>query len=180
MMRVLGWFCLFSLVAVFFIYENNPRLRANLMSANYDTSNSLSVEMSAEITSDNPPLIKGSTNLPDGTELIVHLLDDPPRCDLECGLEYKNVTVENGRFSAFPKDQSVLNPGVHTIDIVTPFADRQPPQVQAIIGSKGQNLRGPLIEVFDPDSHQYVPAASDPDGKLFGFSVHYTKTININ
>jgi hypothetical protein len=89
------------------------------------------------------PFVKGTTNLPDGTEFIVGLWPPAPACRPNCLGAQANSVVQNGRFIAGPFG---IAPGVYRLEITTSIAKLQPPQVQAIIGQLGENLRGPYVK----------------------------------
>lgn len=139
------------------------------------------VEMSVAVTTTNPPVITGSTNLPDGTKLMVHLLGDPPACVPRCGIEYESATVQSGRFTTSLKGSLPLISGSYTIDIV--MAGVQPKAVQSVIGKFGEHLRGPYVVTLEGGKYVAVrfprSTAQLDDEKLFGLSIRYTQKIQV-
>ena len=97
-----------------------------------------------EIFVENPlrPTVHGSTNLPDGTSLIVSLARSASSY-----MGQSTVTVEAGRFVSekFSQGNAPLNPGLYDIDVSMSDASFQSADVQAVIGKLGQNLRGRLV-----------------------------------
>jgi hypothetical protein len=85
------------------------------------------------------PIISGDTNFPDGTKLYVGVtqnafyMSDSPA-----------VVVSNGGFTTIPLQPGgkPLVPGSYTIEISSPSADDQPPDVQALVGPDYRNLTG--------------------------------------
>jgi hypothetical protein len=86
--------------------------------------------------------IQGRTNLPDGTEFIVTLMD-PPGCQPHCGAAQAKSTVKAGQFHAGPFR---IDPGNYTLEITMDVAGGEPAEVQAVIGAHGENLRGPYVK----------------------------------
>jgi len=90
----------------------------------------------------NRPVINGKTNLPDGTEIMTSVIRKSARF-----MAQDRAVVRSGRFRAGPfGPASGLVPGVYEAGATMPFAFVQPPGVRAIIGDKGENLRGSLVE----------------------------------
>jgi hypothetical protein len=67
--------------------------------------------------------------------------------------------VQDARFS-ISTDQLGGIPGKsYTVDIMmTPLGDAQPPEVQAVIGKDGENLRGPLLSALNAKRRSNEPA----------------------
>jgi hypothetical protein len=142
--------------------------------------NSLTIDMSVSATATNPPVIMGMTNLPEGTVLNVHLLGDPPACVPRCGQEYNAATVHDGRFVTTIKGTEPLLAASYTIEITTPMAGFEPPNVQAVIGKSGEHLRGPYVVTLGSDG-KYVPLSSAQNSvqSITGFMIRYTKRVRI-
>lgn len=89
------------------------------------------------------PTVVGETNLPDGTEGIASIQSKTTKKE---GSD--KFAVQGGRFEAGPFSDGGqgLAPGSYTLDVTIAIAQVQPPQVKAIIGQNGENLRGPLID----------------------------------
>ncbi len=92
------------------------------------------------------PVVTGETNLPDGAEGIASIESKTTK---KGGSD--KFTVQGGRFRAGPFGDGGqgLAPGSYTLDVTIAVAQVQPPQVRAVIGQNGENLRGPLVERDD-------------------------------
>lgn len=119
------------------------------------------VKIDVTVTGGSRPIVKGVTNLPDGMRLAVSFrrpwLPDGqyrislglPACGETCWpisndhvVEVKNGRFEDGPFNDAGRD---LKPGRYMLDIETIDAILQPPEARAVIGQKGENMRGPLL-----------------------------------
>jgi hypothetical protein len=60
------------------------------------------------------------------------------------------VVVHEGRFQAGPAWSSGLQPANYKLWVSSAIAGAQPPSVQAVIGDKGQNMLGGLVDAFGP------------------------------
>lgn len=101
----------------------------------------------------------GTTNLPDGAELLVTLSNDD-------GFRAQSKTnVENGDFKTeqYTNQGDQLETGTYTVEVTMGFASTQPENVQEVIGEESEYLKGDLVE----------------DGEL-GKTVKYTKNIEID
>jgi hypothetical protein len=151
-------------------------LRAAVQDQNID------VTMSVAVISENPLTITGSSNLPDGTILSILLIGDRPACLPRCGFELAQATVKDGRFLSKIEANAPLISDSYTIDIVTPMAAAQPANVQSVIGSNGERLRGSYVAALDASSNQYIsvdPSVTPPSQYLGGLSIHYKQRINV-
>jgi hypothetical protein len=91
---------------------------------------------SVDTTQRNRPVVTGTTNLPDGSELAVMIHS---RAE---GTYQDRSVVRAGRYTAGPFGP--LPNGTYSVDVsLSSFV--QPPHVQAVIGNKGEHLRGPLV-----------------------------------
>jgi hypothetical protein len=103
------------------------------------------VVLSASVQDDpgRRPVVAGETNLPDGAEGIASIESKTTK---KRGSD--KFTVQGGRFRAgpFSDGRQGLAPGNYTLDVTIAIAQVQPPQVRAVIGQNGENLRGPLVE----------------------------------
>lgn len=163
--------------------QATDQVRARAPKVGAGGSGTITVEMSVAATPTNPPVIVGSTNLPDGTILTVYLLGDPPACVPRCGLEYNTATVQNGRFTSSLRGPSPLISDSYTVDIVTPMAHIQPDTVQSVIGKFGERLRGAYVVRLQGGKYVSVRfprnAAASDDERLFGLSIRYTQKIYV-
>ena len=115
-----------------------------------DENKHLDVTMEAEATvSDLKTLqIKGRTNLPDETEVMIFI--SCPEIGYEAG---DKATVTNGRFesSSFSNSKRPLNrleDGQYIIEITTPTVQVLNESVKKILGEGGRNMTGKLVK-FD-------------------------------
>jgi hypothetical protein len=93
---------------------------------------------------DNPwrPVVMGTTNLPDGTELMISI----SRTHSDYHAQDK-TTVSGGHFKSvqFSQAGGDLNPGTYRIELIMPRSIVQPQEVQNVIGHTGEHLTGPLV-----------------------------------
>jgi hypothetical protein len=89
------------------------------------------------------PRIAGDTNLPDGTDLMISIDSGTTRYNAS-----SKAVVQDGHFQSetFSKDNSDLEPGQYTAEVLMPVALVQSPSVRAVIGEKGEHLKGSLVE----------------------------------
>jgi hypothetical protein len=126
--------------------------------------------METSISGGGLPTVKGTTNLPDGAQLMVWLIKPWPPDGKErlaagltaCGdddcfpLQTDSklpdgagfgVVVKNGRFSdgPFTYKGAALRPDNYVLEVSLYYASLQPENVRAIIGQVGENMTGPLV-----------------------------------
>ena len=96
--------------------------------------------------SDGRPVIRGTTNLPAGTHLMVSISDTKTDGRYYTG-QSKCAVASGGTFQAgpFSKKDSKLE-GAYVADVTMPIPKFQPASVKAIIGKNGENLKGPLVK----------------------------------
>jgi hypothetical protein len=84
--------------------------------------------------------LSGTTNLPDGTELMLNL----SRASVSAG---DKVSVSSGKFAKdlYPKGGKPIPPGEYEVWIMTPLGALQPETVKAQLGENYQALTGPLL-----------------------------------
>lgn len=102
------------------------------------------VEINAEVivTEDKRIVVKGATNLPNSTSLLISLNNEK----IGFGAQDK-INVSNNHFSTSPLGKTTgLPDGHYTIEILMPIPSTQPETVQAIIGKQGEHLIGSLVE----------------------------------
>jgi hypothetical protein len=89
------------------------------------------------------PTIVGETNLPDGTDLMISIDSGTTRYNAS-----SKALVQGGHFQSetFSKDSSDLEAGQYTAEVLMPVALVQSQSVRAVIGDKGENLKGSLVE----------------------------------
>jgi hypothetical protein len=89
------------------------------------------------------PTIVGETNLPDGTDLMISI--DSRTTRYNAG---SKALVQGGLFESetFSKDDSGLEAGQYTAEVSMPVAFVQSQSVRTVIGEKGENLKGSLVE----------------------------------
>jgi len=100
-----------------------------------------SIDLSITITGDNQAVISGSTNLPDGTILLISAVEENGNFTMQY-----QVPVEKGSFASvqFGSDGG-LNFGTYIAEARMPPANQQPEWVQERIGPRGENLVGSLV-----------------------------------
>jgi RNA polymerase subunit RPABC4/transcription elongation factor Spt4 len=145
------------------------------------TSQPFVVAIEASISGGARPIVTGTTNLPNGTQLMIQLqkpwLPDGkerlaaglPACGDDCFPLQTNsklpdgvgfgVVVRNGHFSDGPftdNKGAPLRPGKYVLEVSAYFAATQPGDVRATIGPLGENMTGPLVGgcCFGPRWHQ--------------------------
>lgn len=103
----------------------------------------LTVTISAKAEGGDKPIVIGTTNLPDGIELMISLR----RKEINYMAEDK-TRVKGGAFRAGPFSQNGadLNPGIYILEVATPLASLQPPPTWPVIGNDGANLDGPSVK----------------------------------
>ncbi|MGZ8935215.1 MAG: hypothetical protein ACXW04_09960 [Methylobacter sp.] len=101
------------------------------------------VTISTKSDGSDKPTIIGTTNLPDGIELMATI----SRKSSSYVAQAKG-TVKDGKFQMgpFSQDDAGLNPGEYIIEISMAVASLQPPVTWPIIGNQGSKLEGPLVE----------------------------------
>jgi len=99
------------------------------------------------------PTIYGTTNLPDGAELMLTLA----RTEVQY-VAQKKMTVKNGKFMAagFSDQGSPLTPGKYAVEIVLVASALNPPNVQAVIGKRGELMTGPLVHQGVIDAKEFT------------------------
>ncbi len=102
------------------------------------------VEINSEVTvtEDKRIVVKGTTNLPNLTSLLISLNNEKSGFGAQ-----DKINVSNNHFSTSPLGKITgLPDGHYTIEILMPLPSTQPEKVQAVIGKQGQHLTGPLVE----------------------------------
>jgi hypothetical protein len=148
--------------------------------------NSLAVEMSVTATSENPPVVKGTTNLPNGTVLSIFLFGEPPACVPHCGIGPADTVVLNGRFTIGTKltGTEKLLAAFYKIDVTMMSHGQSDPTVKSAIGPNGENLRGSYVAALgDGPGVGYIPITfprtSPPSEgeRHLGLDIHYTQRV---
>lgn len=101
----------------------------------------LEARIAIEIDKPAQPLVVGSTNLPDGAELMITIRRKDRRM-----VAQDKATVMHGRFQAgrFTARGADLAAGVYSAEVYMP-AGQNDPRVKNAIGENGEKLTGPLI-----------------------------------
>ena len=94
------------------------------------------------VTREGMPWVLGTTNLPDGSILLVSL----SRHEAKYSAKHTAV-VSNRRFTAGPFSQKggALPPGDYEIEVVFGIAASQPRSVQEVVGQNNEKLTGSLV-----------------------------------
>jgi hypothetical protein len=139
--------------------------------------------MAIDIISTNPFTIRGTTNLPDGTEVGGELSGQPPDCTPVCGLQFNFTTVKNGSFTA--SVGGPLKAALYTVTFGTAGTPSGGKRVSAVLGESGEHLRGPYVATVEPGGI-YVPAKLEElrpltdYERIFGYVIEYTQRIRID
>ena len=100
------------------------------------------------------PVLFGETNLPDDTELELQVSDmdylrSPPGKPAKGFLAQAKAIVLGGRFrmqgDSFSDRGKRVHAGEWEAEVMEPYPFLQPASVQAVIGPKGEHLKGPLV-----------------------------------
>lgn len=88
------------------------------------------------------PIVFGTTNLPDGTQLMVLITKQHGGYAAE-----SKVTVAGGHFAReqFSDGGRPLGPGLYKIDVEMTLPGLQSDQVRAVVGDRGQKMSGALV-----------------------------------
>ena len=103
------------------------------------------VRLDVNVTELPRPMVAGTTNLPDGTELLVSVESLTAKYSAQ-----NKTTVTGGKFQTvnFSDLGSNLNPGRYSAEVIMPIATVQPKSVQAVIGSDGRDVAGAVGPTF--------------------------------
>jgi hypothetical protein len=103
------------------------------------------LELEVEVTPKKRAVLRGRTNLPDGTIIMTSVTGQSTDF-----LGQDRTTIDNGRFLAGPFGPAGgLRDGRYSADATMTIPRVQDPKVRAIIGNAGENLVGPLVERGD-------------------------------
>lgn len=105
----------------------------------------LEVALSIALEGKDTPRVIGTTNLPDGTLLMVSL-----RRPESAYAGEQEVAVRGGKFRSkeFSYKGAPLTPGRYYVDVISPLAHLQPALVRELMGAKGENLAGPVTQAM--------------------------------
>ena len=208
----------FALIAAFFVVCLGPSVSAQprRTEGRMPPPKPFIVTIDTHISGNAFPVVQGITNLPNGTVLWVTLLPPYPECfltvryclgatpegDKEPLFSGGRVTVNAGKFSVGPGwtkawPRSDGEPGfrsgryileVHLFEMAG--RDHQPPNVRAVIGARGEYMRGPLVGACCfgfglpgragnlADAQQYMNNTR-PIEEYFGPNVYYARYVSI-
>ena len=99
-----------------------------------------------ETSSSRKPKITGETNLPNGTELMFSIEGKSVRYNGQDKSKVSNGSFESSTFSSNYNDLLV---GQYEAEVLMPIAEVQPPTVRAVIGEKGEKLKGSIVKNGD-------------------------------
>ena len=105
----------------------------------------MAIEPSVSLSIEHPakPILHDTTNLPDGSKLMLTVTK------IGGGYAGQDTTqVKAGRFitNEFSIDGHQLPAGQYKIEISMSMASLQPPDVQAVIGAHGEKMTGRLLD----------------------------------
>lgn len=122
----------------------NLKISSSTVNVSNSTSSRLNVKLSSEsVIEDGKAKFKITTNLPEGTVLVVSL--SGIKSDYRA---QQNVTVKDGKTetSLFSSNNKHLDYGTYDVNISTPLdISIQPASVQSVFGNKGANLTGDQV-----------------------------------
>lgn len=106
-------------------------------------ASALNVTLTTKIEGGGKPIVSGTTNLPDGIELMITI----SRKESNYRAQDK-VKVKDGAFQSvqFTQKGTPFNPGKYSVEVMMPVAGVQPPASWPIIGNEGSKLEGPLVK----------------------------------
>ncbi|MEE8663507.1 MAG: hypothetical protein SOH81_08000 [Acetobacter sp.] len=109
----------------------------------YAQKKPIEVEIHAENTGGEYPVIKGETNLPENMILMITI--SSPDGDI---MGQSKTSVHNHLFSSerFSYMGAPYNHGNYMVNILSPFAPIQDESVQKVIGTHGEWMRGSVVE----------------------------------
>ncbi len=129
--------------------------------------------MTVSVSKSSSPQIQGETNLPDGALLMLIVT----RPDIRYSAQ-DQLVVKEGRFqtSGLSVSGRPLPPGKYGVQIFLQMAASNPPNVRAVIGSRGELMTGPLVAPGKLDKMELtfrssieipsqVPSANQPNNK---------------
>ncbi|MDP2374405.1 peptidoglycan-binding protein [Reyranella sp.] len=99
--------------------------------------------MTLRVEGPSQPTIYGSTNLPDGAQLIVSITRPESKYMAQDTVVVRNGQFKTARFSSLGKP---LNPGTYSVSVTMSLAELQDAAVRAVVGSKGERMNGPLVK----------------------------------
>ncbi len=105
------------------------------------------------------PIVRGTTNLPVGTNLMVSVKDVAGAGEFYTA-QAQCTVAEGGKFEAGPFSSSGSSMrGEYVAEVLMPVPLVQPPEIRAIIGEDGQYLHGPLVTPARVGNDQPVVSA---------------------
>lgn len=92
------------------------------------------------------PIIKGTTNLPDGTSFMVSIDNEAKAYSHTMKIIVRNKNYQTEPFS---NEGKPLGFGNYEITVIMPIPEVQTPEVRKVIGEHGEYLKGPLVSERD-------------------------------
>ena len=106
------------------------------------TTYALDVYLQPEISGSNKPAVRVKTNLPDATKVVITVSNPHLDYSAQVSTEVAAGCFEGGPFLV---SGAALGSGSYTLSIAVELAQFQPLSVQAVIGSRGEQLQGTLV-----------------------------------
>lgn len=103
--------------------------------------------LSFEKNSDGKVSLKGRTNLPDDTIVIVRLESQDNNYSAQ---DKTRVTTQEFATGFFSNHGSALPSGTYRVEVTVPIAQVQPESLRALFGTHGENLTGPYVKKSEP------------------------------
>lgn len=124
----------------------SPSTATSVDESNKEGTKAINVGMNIkDVIIDGKASFEGSTNLPDGTGLMITVSN-------ENGFRAQSSTVViSNEFMTeeFSNNGQALESGAYNVDVTMPIASVQPDTVKKIIGENSENLKGDLVKEGD-------------------------------
>jgi hypothetical protein len=124
--------------------HKNKMKRQRLHDNSGDTLPPITFMLSAEANESGMVSIVLETNLPDDTVVMVTLANPSSEYAAQDTLAVSGGKCRTGFFS---NGESALSAGTYQVTVTVPVAQVQPENVQAVIGTQGENLTGPYVKM---------------------------------
>ena len=114
-------------------------------------SKAFAIDITLTVTSTNPLVLEGATNLPDGMKLDAllsgfrHLECDGARRKCEVNSARQSFSIDHGHFKLTPEPDTSTPPTLWTL-VINNINIKQPANVIAVIGENGEHMLGPYID----------------------------------
>lgn len=124
----------------------NSVTNSNALQSTDSKNKEVILEIKIETDSTLKLKIIGETNLPEGTVLMISLTGKTTKYTGQDKTKVQSGKFESNEFSLGGKN---LLAGQYEVDVTMPIPSTQSPSVRAVIGEKGENLKGSLVKQGD-------------------------------